>query len=133
VGKLADAPSVTVWGSGTPRREFLFADDAADACVFAAEQYSGGNILNIGIDVDVSIGEFAHTVGDVVGFKGKLVFDRSRPDGTPRKLLDVSKMRQLGWEAKTSLRDGLYMAYADFVANGRRVVSKGPECLMVAR
>lgn len=131
--KLADAPSVTVWGSGTPRREFLFADDAADACVFAAEQYSGGDILNVGTGVDVSIGEFAHTVADVVGFKGKLVFDRSRPDGTPHKLLDVSKMRQLGWEAKTSLRDGLYMAYDDFVANGGRVVSKEPECLMVAR
>jgi len=124
---------VTVWGSGTPRREFLFADDAADACVFADQHYSGEEILNVGTGLDVSIREFALTVADVVGFRGELTFDISRPDGTPRKLLDVSKMRRLGWEARTSLRDGLSTTYRDFVANGGRVTSKGPAHSSAAR
>jgi len=131
--KVANAPSATVWGTGIPRREFLFSDDAADACIFAARNYSEEEILNVGTAADVSVGEFALTVADVVGFKGNLVFDRMRPNGTPRKLLDVSKMRALGWVAKTTLRDGLREAYRDFVACGRRVASKEPACSTVAR
>lgn len=118
--KLAKAPTVTVWGSGAPRREFLFADDAADACVFVMKHYSGAGILNIGTGEDISIGEFAALIGDVVGYDGKLQFDTSRPDGMPRKLLDVSKIRKLGWAPKTALRDGLAQAYADFLATGGR-------------
>ena len=118
--KLAKAPTVTVWGSGAPRREFLFADDAADACVFVMKHYSGAGILNIGTGEDISIGEFAALIGDVVGYDGKLEFDTSRPDGMPRKLLDVSKIRKLGWTPKTALRDGLAQAYADFLATGGR-------------
>lgn len=118
--KLAKAPTVTVWGSGAPRREFLFADDAADACIFVMKHYSGAGILNIGTGEDISIGEFAKLIEDVVGYDGKLQFDTSRPDGMPRKLLDVSKIRKLGWAPKTALRDGLAQAYADFLATGGR-------------
>jgi GDP-L-fucose synthase len=118
--KVARAPTVTVWGSGTPRREFLFADDAADACVFVMKNYSDLEFLNIGTGEDVSISEFAEMVMDVVGYKGKISYDTSRPDGTPRKLLDVSKINKLGWVAKTKLREGLARAYADFLATGGR-------------
>jgi len=118
--KLANAPTVKVWGSGTPRREFLYADDAADACVFVMKHYSDLGFLNIGTGEDVTIREFAESVMHIVGYKGKIVFDRSRPDGTPRKLLDVSKIRKLGWTAKTRLRDGLAQTYADFLATGGR-------------
>ena len=118
--KLANAPTVKVWGSGTPRREFLYADDAADACVFVMKHYSDLGFLNIGTGEDVTIREFAESVMHIVGYKGKIVFDRSRPDGTPRKLLDVSKISKLGWTAKTRLRDGLAQTYADFLATGGR-------------
>ncbi len=118
--KLAKAPTVTVWGSGTSRREFLFADDAADACVFVMKNYSGAGILNIGTGEDIPIGKFAELLADVVGYSGKIIYDTSRPDGPPRKLLDVSKIRKLGWTPKTVLRDGLALAYADFVATGGR-------------
>ena len=118
--KLANAPTVTVWGSGTPRREFIYADDAADACVFVMKHYSELGFLNVGTGEDVTIGEFARLVADVVGYKGKIVYDTSRPDGTPRKLLDVSKIKNLGWTPKTQLRDGLARTYADFCATGGR-------------
>ena len=118
--KLANAPTVTVWGSGTPRREFLYADDAADACIFVMKHYSELGFLNVGTGEDVTIGEFARLVADVVGYKGKIVYDTSRPDGTPRKLLDVSKIKNLGWTPKTQLRDGLARTYADFCATGGR-------------
>jgi GDP-L-fucose synthase len=118
--KLANAPTVTVWGTGAPRREFIFADDAADACVHVMKYYSDIGFINIGTGVDVSIGEFAGLVSDVVGYRGKIVYDTSRPDGTPRKLLDVSKLSNLGWAPKTTLRDGLAQAYEDFLANGGR-------------
>jgi len=118
--KTTDAPMVTVWGSGTPRREFLYADDAADACIFAMQYYSGMEFLNIGTGIDITIREFAELVREVVGFDGEIVFDKSRPDGTPRKLLDVSKMSELGWTASTRLRDGLVQAYADFVETASR-------------
>jgi len=118
--KSAKAPSVTVWGSGTPRREFIFADDAADACVFVMKHYSGAGILNIGTGEDIPIGKFAELIADVVGYQGKIVYDTSRPDGAPRKLLDVSRLKKLGWAPATPLRDGLALAYADFVATGGR-------------
>ena len=112
--KASGAPSVAVWGTGTPRREFLAVDDLADACVFVMKHYSGDGFLNIGIGEDVTIAEFARLVADVVGYHGQIVFDTTRPDGTPRKLLDVAKLTALGWRAKTPLRDGLKAAYADF-------------------
>ena len=118
--KLANTPTVTVWGSGTPRREFLFADDAADACVFVMKNYSEIGFLNIGTGEDVPISKFAELIADVVGYNGKIAYDTSRPDGTPRKLLDVSKIKKLGWAAQTKLRDGLARAYADFLAMGGR-------------
>jgi GDP-L-fucose synthase len=117
---LANAPSVTVWGTGRPLREFLAVDDLADACIFVMKHYSGDNFLNVGSGEDIAIGDFARLVAQVVGYRGKLVFDASRPDGAPQKLLDVSKLAALGWRAKISLRDGLKVAYADFLAGGGR-------------
>ena len=118
--KQAGATSVTVWGTGNPRREFLAVDDLADACVFAMKHYSGELFLNAGTGKDISIGEFAQLVAEVVGYQGVLEFDTSRPDGTPRKLLDVSRLTGMGWTAKTDLRDGIAHAYADFIAGGGR-------------
>jgi GDP-L-fucose synthase len=118
--KLSGAPNVAVWGTGTPRREFLAVDDLADACVFVMKHYSGNGFLNVGTGVDITIADFARVVAEVVGYPGEIVFDRSRPDGTPRKLLDVSKLAALGWRAKTPLRDGLKAAYADFCSRGAR-------------
>jgi GDP-L-fucose synthase len=101
-----------VWGSGTPRREFLYVDDLADACVFLMERDYNGGLLNLGTGQDVTIRELAETVMDVVGFRGRIVYDQSKPDGTPRKLLDVSRMAALGWRAHTGLREGIERAYA---------------------
>jgi GDP-L-fucose synthase len=112
--KVAGAPSAVVWGTGTPRREFLAADDLADACVFVMKHYSSDGFLNIGTGEDIAIADFARLVADVVGYRGKIVFDPARPDGAPRKLLDVSKLAALGWRARTPLRQGLAAAYADF-------------------
>ncbi|HEX7438090.1 MAG TPA: GDP-L-fucose synthase, partial [Caldimonas sp.] len=103
-----------VWGTGTPRREFLYVDDLADACVYLMETGYDGPLVNIGTGTDVTIGELAETVMEVVGFKGRIVFDRSKPDGTPRKLLDVSRLAALGWRARTALRDGIARSHADF-------------------
>jgi GDP-L-fucose synthase len=114
--KLSGAEEVMIWGSGTPRREFLYADDLADACLFLMENYSEKEIVNIGCGEDVSIKELAETVKEVTGFKGKLVFDTSRPDGTPRKLLDVTKATALGWRYKTPMHEGIRSAYQDFLA-----------------
>jgi GDP-L-fucose synthase len=120
--KTAGVRSVTIWGTGKPRREFLYVDDLADACVFMLKTYSDMGFLNVGTGTDVSIAEFARLVADVVGFKGELTFDHSRPDGTPRKLLDVSRLTALGWRARTDLRTGLQAAYRDFLAGGGRDV-----------
>ena len=107
---------IVVWGSGTPRREFLYVDDLADACVFLMERDAGrddpSSLVNVGTGVDLTIAELARLVMDVVGFTGRIVYDRSKPDGTPRKLLDVSRLTERGWRAKTSLRDGIARAYA---------------------
>jgi len=121
--KLSGAPTVTVWGTGKPRREFLCSDDLADACVFVMKHYSASGFLNVGFGSDVTIAEFAGLVADTVGYRGKIVFDTSRPDGPPQKLLDVSKLTALGWSAKIPLREGLAAAYADFLANGGRVAA----------
>jgi len=114
--KIAGNPSVTVWGTGTPRREFLAVDDLADACVFVMKSYSDLQFLNAGSGEDTTIAEFARIVAEVVGFRGKIEFDASRPDGAPQKLLDVSRINALGWRARTPLREGLQIMYADFVA-----------------
>ena len=109
--RLRGDAEYVVWGSGTPRREFLHVDDLADACVYLMERGYDGGLLNIGCGEDVTIRELAETVMDVVGFEGRIVYDTSKPDGTPRKLLDVSRLGRLGWHAKTSLRDGIRQAY----------------------
>ncbi len=114
--KLRNDPEYVVWGTGTPKREFLYVDDMADACVFLMEHYINEGIYNVGTGTDVTIRELAETVMDVIGFPGKIVFDSSKPDGTMRKLLDVSRMKQLGWQAKTELRDGVAKAYASYLA-----------------
>jgi GDP-L-fucose synthase len=106
---------VTIWGSGTPMREFLFADDLADACYFLMENYSEAQFLNVGTGVDLTIRDLALLIQKVVGFEGQLTFDSSKPDGTPRKLMDVSKLHQLGWKHKIELEDGLKLAYQDFL------------------
>jgi len=105
--KDAGAPSVTIWGTGTPRREFLHVDDLADAAVFLMAKYDAPEPINVGVGEDVSIRELAELVRDVVGYHGELIFDASKPDGTPRKLLDVSRLTALGWRATTPLRTGI--------------------------
>jgi len=114
-GERGDGELV-VWGSGTPRREFLYVDDLADACVFLMQQGVTDGIYNIGAGEDVTIRELAETVMSVVGFTGRIAFDASKPDGTPRKLLDVSRLRELGWQARIPMRDGIALAYRDFKA-----------------
>ncbi len=111
--KLANAPSMSVWGSGTPKREFLHVDDLADAAVFAMESIQGGAypLINVGTGVELTIRELVETIRQVVGFEGALEFDASKPDGTPRKIADVSRLRDLGWVAKTGLSDGLKTTY----------------------
>jgi GDP-L-fucose synthase len=113
--KLARAQSVVVWGTGAPRREFLYVEDLADACVFLIKGYSGDKPINIGTGEDITIAEFAAEVAITVGYGGAIEFDPTRPDGTPRKLLDVSRLSQLGWRARTSLREGLRLAYEAFL------------------
>lgn len=110
-------PQMVIWGSGNPRREFLYSDDLADACVFLMEKKDAaevGEFINVGAGVDLSIAELARLVADVVGYEGRLVFDRNRPDGTPQKLLDVARLSSMGWRAQTPLRMGLARAYEDY-------------------
>lgn len=116
--KEKNEPTLTVWGTGTPRREFLYVDDLAEACVFLMETGYDGPLLNVGTGEDVTIRELAEIVKEIVGFKGELVFDTSKPDGTPRKLLDVSKLKSLGWQPKVSLSLGVELAYKDFFVLG---------------
>ena len=118
--KQDGVPSVKVWGTGKPLREFLFADDLADACVFVLEHYSDEPHVNIGSGEEVTIAEFAKVVAEVVGYRGELVFDPSRPDGMPRKLLDSSRLAAMGWRAPTSLRSGLEQSYAAYKAGDHR-------------
>jgi GDP-L-fucose synthase len=107
-------PSVTVWGTGKPRREFIYVDDVADACIFALRRYSGETPVNIGTGVDISIGDLASTIREIVGYDGKIAFDPTRPDGMPRKVMDVSRLREMGWAAPTALKDGLERFYRWF-------------------
>jgi GDP-L-fucose synthase len=107
---------LAVWGSGKPMREFLFVDDLADACVFLMEKGITDGFYNVGTGKDVTIRELAEIVMSVVGFAGRIVFDATKPDGTPRKLLDVSRLREIGWQARTPLREGIALAYRDFMA-----------------
>jgi GDP-L-fucose synthase len=112
--RLEGSPSVTNWGTGSPMREFLFVDDLAEASLFLMENYDGSMQVNLGVGSDVTIKELAEIVADEVGYKGEILWDTTKPDGTPRKLLDVSLMESLGWSAKTSLRDGIRLAIANF-------------------
>ena len=118
--KLARAPDVVVWGTGTPRREFLYADDMADACVHLMKIYSAAGMVNIGVGEDISITEFARLVADAVGYTGMIRFDTTRPDGTPQKLLDVSRLTALGWRARTSLEEGIKLAYRAYLSETKQ-------------
>jgi GDP-L-fucose synthase len=109
--------SMTLWGSGSPMREFLHADDLAEACVYLMETYSDSELVNIGTGIDVTIKELAETVKGIVGFEGSIHWDTNRPDGTPRKLMDVSKLHGLGWKHKIELKEGIALAYQDFLTN----------------
>ena len=113
--KLSGASNVLVWGTGTPRREFLYVDDMADACVHLMKIYSQADLINIGSGEDVTIAEFARVVANTIGYSGAISFDPSRPDGTPRKLLDVDRLAKLGWRARTSLADGIKLAYQAYL------------------
>lgn len=113
--KLSNAPEVAIWGTGSAFREFLYSDDLADACIYLMQHYDDSEIVNIGSGEEISIKNLSHLVKEAVGFTGEITFDTSKPDGTPRKLLDCSKIHGLGWRHRTSMREGLTMAYNDFV------------------
>jgi GDP-L-fucose synthase len=132
--KLSGASQVAVWGTGAPRREFLYVDDLADACVHLMKNYSGDRLINIGTGEDIAIAEFARVVAATVGYSGAISFDPTRPDGTPRKLLDVSRLAALGWRARTSLEDGIKLAYQAYLSEHslsslRDTRSVGPESI----
>ena len=117
--KVSGVSNVVVWGTGTPRREFLHVDDLADACIRLMKTYSSSELVNIGTGKDITIAEFARVVAATVGYAGEISFDPSRPDGTPRKLLDVSRLAKLGWRASTSLEDGIKLAYRAFLKESK--------------
>jgi GDP-L-fucose synthase len=112
--KLARAPTVTCWGTGAPLREFLFSDDLARACVFLMQHYSEEKFINVGCGREVTVFELAQTVKRIVGFPGEIIWDKSKPDGTPRKLLDSSRLFALGWKPQVDLEPGIALAYEDF-------------------
>jgi GDP-L-fucose synthase len=118
--KLSGAASVAVWGTGTPRREFLFVDDMADACMHLMKTYSDSELVNIGTGEDIAIADFARLVATVVGYRGEIGFDAARPDGTPQKLLDVTRLAKLGWRARTSLEDGIRLAYQAYLNESKQ-------------
>lgn len=122
--KLANLPKIEVWGTGKPRREFLHVDDLADACVFLMQNYRGKETLNIGMGKDLSIAELADIVKRVVGYTGEIVYDTTKPDGIPQKLVDVSKLTALGWKYKTELEDGIRLTYEDFLSHSPRTESR---------
>ncbi|MBQ6776332.1 MAG: GDP-L-fucose synthase [Synergistaceae bacterium] len=117
--KTRRAPSVTCWGDGSPLREFLYVDDLAEACVFLMENYSGDETVNVGSGAEISIRELTKLVAEVVGYDGEILWDTSRPNGTPRKVMDTSKVRAMGWRPRTSLREGIELAYRDFQSAAR--------------
>jgi GDP-L-fucose synthase len=114
--KLSGAASVTIWGSGKPLREFMFADDLAEACVFLMQNYNDAEFINVGTGEEISILELAKLIAETVGFRGEITFDPTKPDGTPRKLMDSSKLQTLGFKHKTSLEEGLKLTYEDFLS-----------------
>ncbi len=116
--RASDQKTVTIWGTGTPRREFLHVDDLADACVFLMQNYDESEIINIGVGKDISIRELAELIKEIVGFRGEIRYDISKPDGTPRKLLDVSRIESLGWRSRISLREGIEKTYQWYVKEG---------------
>ncbi len=118
--KVAQLPFVTCWGDGSPLREFLYVDDLANLCVFLMNHYSGNETVNAGTGLELSIAELTRLVARIVGYEGEIRWDTSKPNGTPRKLLDVSKARALGWEARTPLETGIRLAYDDFLQNPMR-------------
>ena len=115
--KLNSTPTVTVWGTGSPLREFLYVDDLADALLFLMHHYNEPSFVNVGTGEEISIKDLALTIKAVVGYEGELIFDASKPDGTPRKLLDVSQLREMGWQAKTGLKEGIEKTYTWFIEN----------------
>ncbi len=115
--KLTSAPAVTVWGTGKPRREFLHVDDLADAALFLMQRYESEDPINVGVGEDISIGELAMMIRDIVGYTGDIVYDTAKPDGTPRKLLDVSRLQTLGWRARVGLREGIAATYTWYCAH----------------
>jgi GDP-L-fucose synthase len=118
--KVSASSNVVVWGTGTPRREFLYVDDMADACVHLMKTYSAPEMINIGTGEDITIADFARVVAATVGYKGTISYDISRPDGTPQKLLDVSRLAKLGWRARTSLEDGIRLAYQAYLSEHKQ-------------
>jgi len=113
--KQKELPSVSLWGSGRPRREFLFVDDLADACVHLMQAYSDPKTINVGVGHDITIADLATLIADIIGYKGEFQYDSSMPDGTPQKLLDISRIRALGWQPKTDLNVGIQLSYEDFL------------------
>lgn len=113
--KIANKDHVVLWGTGSPRREFLFVDDLADACIFLMQNYDDTEFVNVGVGVDITIADLARIIQKITGYTGEIKFDPSKPDGTPRKLLDVSKLDEMGWSARTELESGIKMAYEDFL------------------
>lgn len=114
--KINNTPEVVIWGTGTPLREFLFSTDLAEACVFLMENYDESQFINIGVGHDITIKDLALLIKDIVGYEGEIKFDPTKPDGTPRKLMDVNKLHQLGWKHKVTLDEGIRLAYKDFIA-----------------
>jgi len=121
--KMAEAPRVSLWGSGSPRREFLHVDDLAQAAMFLMQNYDGEQIVNVGTGEDLTIAELARLMQEITGYRGQLVFDRNKPDGTPRKLLDVSKLHALGWRHKIGLEDGIVDTYSWYQAHATSLVT----------
>lgn len=115
--KINNEPEVTVWGSGSPRREFLHADDLANACIFLMETYDAPGIINVGVGEDISIKELALLIKNIIGYEGEIIFDSSKPDGTPRKLMDVTKLSSLGWKASIGLKEGVRHTYQNRFSN----------------
>ncbi|MBA4688400.1 MAG: GDP-L-fucose synthase [Candidatus Galacturonibacter soehngenii] len=120
LAKVNKSEEVVIWGSGMPLREFLYSEDLADACIYLMNHYSESKTVNIGTGKEISIENLALLVKEIIGYEGKLVFDKSKPDGTPRKLLDIGKLKQLGWNYKTHIRDGIRLSYEDYLKNNNK-------------
>lgn len=120
LAKVNQSEEVLIWGSGKPLREFLYSEDLADACIYLMNHYNESKTVNIGTGKEISIENLALLVKEIIGYEGKLVFDKSKPDGTPRKLLDIGKLKQLGWNYKTHIRDGIRLSYEDYLKNNNK-------------